>query len=392
MSGAPGVGAVLVRELGRAAADPLHLCLVLLFPLLGIGFVAAAFSARGERDLPVVLLDADGSRLSRQLALWIDATPAVRVARTVRTLDEGREALMRGDAYAFVLLPEGLERDALRGRSPHVIAFVNGQWLGPASVIARDLQVATMTLSTGIKLRTLETLGLPEGTALALAMPVSVAQGALFNPGLDYVAYLVVALVPAFMAIFAVVNTVHAVGTELRTGTAGEWLATAGGRVPAAFAGKLAPHLLALWCVTIGILLALLGIFHIAVEGSVAVIALGAAVFVLACAGVGLAFVMLTANLRMAMSLAGLYTGPAFAFSGVSFPFFDMPLGARIWGKLLPGTHLIDVLRDQVTMGVPLAGSLDSLLALAAFFLVGTAAALLRAGRVLRDPAYWGRS
>ena len=64
----------------------------------------------------------------------------------------------------------------------------------------------------------------------------------LFNPQLSYLYYLVAALLPTLLQIFVIVAGVHALGVELKEGTAGEWMTAAGGSAWRAVLGKLLPY------------------------------------------------------------------------------------------------------------------------------------------------------
>jgi len=113
--------------------------------------------------------------------------------------------------------------------------------------------------------------------------------------------------------------------------------------------------------------------------------------FVLAVEAVGIALVAWLANLRFATSAAAFLSGPAFAFSGITFPVAAMPLAAQTWSALIPLTHYLRVMVDQAVRGAPLAVSSLPLAALAAFVLLLPVASLGRLRRVATDERFWGR-
>ena len=82
----------------------------------------------------------------------IDATPTVRVAERPADPKAAEELVLAGRVYAYVLLPEGLERGVKRGQAEPVVAYTNAQLLVPASLVRRDLLAATSTVSAGIEL------------------------------------------------------------------------------------------------------------------------------------------------------------------------------------------------------------------------------------------------
>jgi ABC-2 type transport system permease protein len=71
-----------------------------------------------------------------------------------------------------------------------------------------------------------------------------------------------------------------------------------------------------------------------------------------ACVIMGHLFFFLTLEPARAMSLAGAFTAPSFAFMGVTFPSSDMNLLAQGWRSLLPISHYIEAQISQVNYGL----------------------------------------
>lgn len=384
--------AVLRRELSRIASRPLEPLLLVVLPSLSLALTWAIFSSGLPRELPVAVVDEDHTRLSRQLVRMIDATPTVRVASRPSDPEAARELVLSGRAYAVVVVPEGLERGARRGRPEPVVAWTNAQLLVPASLVRRDLQAATATLSAGVEMRRLRAAGETAESAAARFTPVRADVHALFNPQLDYVSYLFAALLPTLLHLFVLLAAVNSVGAELREGTAGEWLAAAGGSLARAVAGKMLPSTALLVGVAVSATAVLFGAAGVPMRGSPALLLLGTVLFVLAYQAIGILLVALFANLRFATSVAAFLASPAFAYAGITFPTMGMPAFARFWGSLLPLTHYLRLLVDQSMKGAPASVSWPGILALLGFAVVPLLLAWPRLRRVASDPGFWGRS
>lgn len=391
LGGAPGVARAARRETERLVASRYALVLLVVLPIAGFGLVAAVFWNRLPSELPVAVVDADRSLLSRRLVRMVDATKSMRATGPFTSPAEAFDEVLAGRAYAVLTVPAGLERDVRRGTAPRVLLHINTLTMIPGSIVKRDVKAVVGTLSAGVEIQARRALGETPDVAAARFEPVRSMRGALFNPGLDYLAFLVPALVPTLLSIFVLVGAVHALGVELRDGTAGEWLA-AGGSATRAVAGTLLPqtlHFTALGLVATAIQFRLL---DIPLRGSALLVALATLLLVLAYQAMGLLIVAASANLRLASSAAAFYGGPAFAFTGVTFPTFAMPLAGKAWGALLPLTHYLELLLGQALRGAPPATALAPLAALAAFALFAPPLALWRMGRLMRDPSTWGRT
>ena len=384
--------AVLARELRRIATRPKEPLLLLALPALALLLTYAIFSAGLPRELPVAVVDQDHSRLSRQLVRMIDATPTVRVAARPADPEEAKELVLRGAVYAWVQVPAGLERDVKRGAAEPVVAYTNAQLLVPASLVRRDLLAATSTLSAGVKLRRLRAAGETEAAALARVEPVRADIHPLYNPQLNYVSYIFVALFPTLLHVFVLVAAVNSVGAELREGTAGEWLAAGRGSLARALAGKLLPSTAAFTGVAAAAMAVLFRGVGVPMRGSAALLLAGTVLFVLAYQAIGVCLVGLFPNLRFATSVAAFLASPAFAYAGVTFPTIAMPAFARVWGSLLPLTHYLRLLVEQAMKGAPPAVSAPELLALLAFPALLPPLAWRRLRRAASEPGFWGRT
>ena len=387
-----GVLAVAWREIRRWGRSPLALLLLVVLPVASAWLMIAIFGDGAARDLPVAVVDQDGSALSRSLVRMIDDTGGLRVMSVGRDAGAARREILGGRAYGLIAIPPHFERDVARGEAPSVTAFYNAQYVLPASTIRSALATATSTLSAQVEVRQRVAAGEPIHAAVARVEPIQVDLHTLFNPGLNYVIYLVAALLPTMLQIFIITMVVQAYAGELRDGTAGEWLASAGGRTWKALAGKALPYAVHFTVLGLLMLATIHGRLGVPFRGSLAVAAWATAAFVLAYVSMGFAFASVTGNLRLGTSIAAFYSAPAFAFAGVTFPIEGMPIVGQAWSSLLPVSHYLRILVQQGLRAAPIDVSWPAFVALAAFAIVPWPFLAWRMGRLMRDPRAWGRS
>jgi ABC-2 type transport system permease protein len=337
------------------------------FPLATGALMFGIFGTGAARELPVAVVDLDRSALSRRLVRAIDATGGLDVSVVESDVERARRSVVRGDHYGLVSIPAHFERDAARGEAPVVTAFYNAQYLLPASLMRSALAASTATLSARVEFGRRVAAGEPPAAARAHVEPITLDVRTLFNPHLNYLTYLTAALLPVVLQIFIVTMTVHAFGSELRDGTAGQWLDAAGGRAWRAVAGKAAPYFLHFAALAFLMLGALYVRAGVPFRGSLPIVAGATCLFVAAYVAMGFAFIAAAGDLRFATSIAAFYCAPAFAFAGVTFPTEAMPIPAQAWASLLPVTHYLRILVQQGMRGAPLEVSGPGLAALAAF-------------------------
>ncbi|WP_407353912.1 ABC transporter permease [Luteimonas sp. R10] len=368
---------VALRELGCWRSDWVTVALLSWLPLLASVLLLAIFVARTSRDLPIVVLDHDGSSVSRALTDQLDATSGVRVAVQASSLHQARTAVLRGEVYAVVEIPAHFRRDVMRGGRPQVGLLLNQQSMSAANAIARDVQTVVLTAagrqSAGLRLAT----GMPPSAVAAAAQPLRVEIHPLFNPGVDYAAYLGIALLVAGLHCFVALHGVRAVAGERDDGQRA-WSQAADGRWGAAMLGKLGLAWIWWWLYGLVVLGGAYVWLGLPMMSAPALFALGWGGLVAAYLGLGAVLAMLLPA-HIAYSGVSALSAPAMAFSGVTFPLAAMPLVPRMFGESLPLTWFLRLQTQLVTERVDavLAWPTAGRLWLFALVLVGMSALLL---------------
>ena len=383
---------VLRREYHFIAHSPFCTLFIFVLPVLSFALLWGIFYEEVPRDLPMVVRDADQSALSQKLVRMADASPLIAVTTEVDDVDEGAAYVRRGEAYAVLNIPADFERDLKRGDSAPVVLYYNNQSLLVSVLVSKAVREAVGTLSAGVDIKRRMGKGEHQTQALEHYEPIAIDQHPLFNPNLNYRYFLLPVIFAAMMQVFIIIMAVKAVGGELKQGTAGAWLEAAGGRPWVALTAKQLPYTGAYIILTAFMVSLLVRYAGVPVYGNLTVILLGSLLFVIAYQNMGFVMVAATANLRLASSLAGFYSGPAFAYTGVSFPAAGMPTAAKALSALLPISHYLHIFLQQTLRGAPIEASYPSLIALAAFVLIPPVLFMPRMHKFMRDPKYWGRS
>ncbi|MGL6477417.1 ABC transporter permease [Aeromonas hydrophila] len=344
--------------------DPFGRALASWLPLLLIGILCWVFSAGLARDLKIGLVDLDQSLLSRQLAFSLDASAGLKVAQQFDSIDAGASALRGGDIYALVVLPSHLERDARQGTQPQVTVFNNGQFILIAKLVNSALAQVVGTLNGQVGVLSAMAGGKALPGALGQAVPIASQVTALYNINSSYAQFLLSALLPAVWQILVVLYGINALARTDRLGldwtTKGVWFG---------LWRTLLPHVLIGWGWGLGWTLLLFKGFGYPMQGSWLVLTAGLGLAAAACVSMGAFFYGIIRDPARALSLAGAYTAPGFAFMGVTFPVSAMGDLAQFWRSLLPISHYVELQIGQTNYGQPLAAALPQFGALLLFLL-----------------------
>lgn len=380
------------REIRRFGHTPVLVVSAIVIPVVMTLLYVAMFWRGTVHDLPVAVWDGDHSALSRQIVRMVDATPSAEVVLQVEGIDQGRRAMVRGEVDALIVIPPGLQAEVMGGRGGgQVAAEISGARILNSGLLKRDLTTVFQALNIGLETQMLGARGIPARTGYAMAYPVAFDKHVLFNPYGSYAYYLLPGLLYLALVITVSVVTVYVVGSELKYGTAGEWVETAGGSVTRALAAKLAPYVLLFGLLSLFMNTILYRFMGLPFHGQEAMILVAGNLFViLAYMAMSVMLVAATANMRLSMSIAGGLATASLSLCGLTFPAVGMYPGIVALAKLFPFTYFIDLFIEQSLRGAPPARALGDLAALGVFVLaIGLFIPRLR--RVATDEKYYGR-
>jgi ABC-2 type transport system permease protein len=260
------------------------------------------------------------------------------------------------------------ERTLRDGRTP--VAVVTGS--GEATFLLDGSELFTANAA-----RT----ALAEQAARAPGTP-AVRVEVLFNEKLETSAVMVPGLAGLILLFIGTVITSLGVVRERQAGTL-EQLAVMPLRPRDVFLGKIAPYFLVAAVdmaivVTVGVWL-----FGVPFNGSVAVLGLGALLFLFVTLGIGVLISSVSENQGQAIQLALMTLLPQIILSGLIFPLSSMAVGVRWIGYLLPLTYFTEISRGVMLRGAPIGALWQSFAYLALLGLVVVVLATLRFRRQL---------
>jgi ABC-2 type transport system permease protein len=285
------------------------------------------------------------------------------------------------------MLPRDLQRDVFAARRPEVVFFYNTQTLTTGNLVANGVNAALPTAAAGIRLSLRTGQGQPLEFAQADLQPIPVQINALFNPTLNYIFFLLTALMPSILQTVMVTTSAYSVGLDVETRHRLRILRALGGGLWPAMFGKVLPYTV-LFMLVLGLSdILLFVVFKLPLRGHSLLLISAGLLFVLSCQLLGALLALVLRPTVSAVSIGTLVTAPAFGFMGISFPRLGMNMFSYAWGAALPGTWYLTARVDQTVRGTPIDLSWKPVLVLLAFTvaLAGLAALKLESIRLSRD-------
>ncbi len=361
--------AILIKEFRQVRRDRLTFGMMVGVPIIQLILFGFAINS-DPKHLPLALIDADRSELSRSFVAGLENSSYFQITRRANGEKEGDELLARGIVQFVLLIPPDFSRKLIRGEQP-------------AMLLAAD---ATDPAATGNAIAALNGIGRgtigrelvgPLASLRPAAEPFEIRIQRRYNPeGLTR--YNVVpGLIGVILTMTMVMMTALAMTRERERGTMENLLATPA-RPIEVMIGKIVPYILIGYVQVTVILVAARLLFDVPMVGSLPLLSAVLVVFIAANLAVGFTFSTIARNQLQAMQLTFFFFLPSMLLTGFMFPFRGMPQWAQAIGEALPLTHFLRVVRGILLKGNGIAEVGTHLWPIAAFMLIAGVVALKR--------------
>jgi len=299
------------------------------------------------KHVPTAVFDQSGTVEARSLVEAMENSQyfdvhfrATSHRELTRFIDEGR-------AKAGVVIPPDFAIRLSRQRAEIQVL-----------VDASDPQVAISALNAATSLgaqRSLQVLTQTlEGTAFArpgTAPPLDVRVRAWYNPDLVSAIFIVPGLIGALLMQTTITAMAVSVVREREKGTL-EALIVSPIRRWELLLGKIIPNLVVAYGQMTMALLVAHYVFDVPIRGSLTLLYVLAAAFMLGTLGVGIFLSAVSRTVPQAMQLTFLTFLPSIYLSGLLFPIEGMPVVAQYLSAVIPLTYFLRIVRGIVLKGV----------------------------------------
>lgn len=361
---------VMRREWGILRTRPIYFFGMILAPFLTAFLLLYMMAGGLPQDMPIAVVDEDGTATSRALVRSLDAFQSSRVSLRALSMQEALSAMRRGEIYAIYHIPRGLQAHAGSARQPKIHYYTNGSYLMAGSFTFRDMKMLSELASAKVGLQTGQARGRTEEQIMGAIQPIRVQLEVMSNPWLNYSAYLTTTILPGVLQLMIFLITSYSIGVEIKRRTARSWLAAADGSMVRALVGKLLPHTLIFLLVGWSLQGLLYGWMGYPLQSSWWSMAGAMLALVLSAQSLGAFFVALIPILRMSLSLGSLLGMLSFSISGMSIPVSTMSPAVQALSHIFPLRYYYQIGINQALVGAPWVEAMPLYLGLLAFLLL----------------------
>jgi len=348
---------MLWKEFVQMRRDRFTLGMMIGLP--AIQLLLFGFAIRTEvRHLPTVVLDQSRTTESRAFVDAVRNTGNFDIVGTIGSRDDLRKKIERGDARAGVVIPPDFETDIKRRRTAEAQVIVDA-----ADPLASSAAISGAALAGQARSTALE----PPGARRPL--PIDVRVRPWYNPGLESAIYIVPGIIGLLLTLTLLMITAMALVRERERGTLEQLIVTPISKT-SLMLGKVLPFALVGYVQVTVILVLGRVVFDVPIRGSLGLLYLITAPFIIASLALGLFVSTVVRTQVQAMQLSFVFILPTVLLSGFMFPREAMPAFAQWLGAAFPITYYLRVLRGILLKGAGIDAMWQDTLALVAFAIV----------------------
>jgi ABC-2 type transport system permease protein len=377
---------LLRKEFLQIFRDRVILGMLFVMPMVQLLVLANAATFEVKRARMYVV-DQDHSPMSRSVVDRLSASGRFVPRGASGSPARADEAMLDREADVILVVPLGFERSLVRDRQASVQLILNAEDGAAANVTqsyaSRILDAYAREIGAVVS-PTLATVGARVDRVPQRAEPtIEVRQRGWYNAELRYRDYMVPGILVVLVTIIGTLLTAMNIVREKETGTLDQLNVT-----PVTRSTFIAAKLIPLWSLALldlvlGLALARF-VFDVPVRGSVLVVFLAAAIYLVGALGIGLWISTVAETQQQAMFVAFSIMMVYLLMSGLFTPVRGMPVWAQWIAQLSPVMHFTALMRAVLLKG---AGFADVLRELAVLTIMGATVLTLSVRRYRKRAA-----
>ena len=350
---------LILRDRGTIA-------MLVMMPIMLLTVFGFAISL-DPKNLPTAIISYDHSPLTRNFVTNLQTSKYFKIVDTTNNEHHIKDMLKSGRISFAMTFPANFTRKFIRGENPPLLVEIDGSDPGSsASALGNVLPI----LNLAIDQFTARGLAPPPSTAIKRGVNLTIHR--MYNESNNSAFNIIPGLIGVILTMTMVMLTSTAITSEFESGTM-EMLLSTPLRPIEIILGKVIPYIVLGYLQLTSVLIFGKLLIHIPIEGSLLLLYIAAAPFIIANLMVGMIFSTIAKTPMQAMQLSTFFQLPSIFLSGYIFSFYGMPLWAQMIGTCLPMTYFMRITRGILLKGNEMAAIIPNILPiiLIAFILIG---------------------
>jgi ABC-2 type transport system permease protein len=344
------------KEMFHILRDRRTMAVMFLIPVVQLFLLGYAATTDIEHLLTAVV-DADRTPQSRELVEAYKASNYFDIVAYAESEEDLAQMVDQGVVRAGMLIPAGYGATVVAGETATVAFVVDGS----------DPTIANAVLSAAQSVGQSESMRIVEhrlGISPEDMMAVEVRSRVWYNPEMKSANFMIPGMMAVILYFLTSLLTALSIVREREAGTVEQLMVTPIRPVELVI-GKVLPYVAVAFFNVLEVLALGVFWFGVPIHGSVALLLILSAVFLMTCLGVGI-FVSSVSNTQQEAMLLVFFTLlPSIFLAGYIFPLEAMPSFLQTISYLIPLRYMVIIMRGIIVKGVGLdvlAGQVGALL------------------------------
>lgn len=366
--------ALIKKEITQMLRDPRTLIVIFIMPVLQLVLLGYVNNT-DIKNIPTAVYNQSNSKASRELLDSFNATGYFQFSRIAGSQAEVSQLIDAGIVKVGIVIPPDYNGNLLGGQTAQVLVLIDGSDPTVASSILSASTLAGQAHGTSIRM---EKMAL-QGSSLSAASPIDIRTRVLYNPDMLGSYNMIPGLIAMILFQTGTSLTAMAIVRERERGTIEQLIVTPIRNWELMLA-KIIPYIIVSFLDMLLILFIGVIWFGVPIRGSLALLFVMTALYLLPTLGLGLLISTFARTQQQAQLMTMPIMLPSMLLSGFIFPVSSLPVALQMIGNIFPLTYYIYILRSIVVKGVGISMILPQTFALIFFsvLLLGLAAARFR--------------
>lgn len=334
--------AMIRKEFIHIVRDPGTFVTMLVFPIIYV-LLFVPIAGASISNVPTAVYDGDQTVQSRQLLDAYQASGYFLFTQYAQGEAEIEAMLDRGTVQAGIIIPAGYGTKLVRGGDAQVSFLIDGSNPTVGTGAFAAAQSIGQALSAELRQQA-------AGSASASPVGIDIRPRVLYNPDLNPMSFIVPGMVALILGLMTTQFTAASIVKEREQGTI-EQLVVTPIKSWELNLGKVVPYVFISAINLVEILVVAVLFLGVPFRGSLGLLLVAAALYVMTTLGVGL---FISANARTnqeSQQLSDLFTLPSFFLSGVLFPVEAMPGPLQAISYFVPARYVVIIFRSIMLKG-----------------------------------------
>ena len=331
------VNGLMRKEFALIFRDRGTIAMLIILPILLL--VIFGFAIRLDpKHLPTTIVSYDSSPLTRNFITSLQTSGYFNIIDTSGNEQKAHEALAASKTSFVITIPANFTRKFVRGENPALLVEIDATDPGSSASALSNIQPI---MNQAISQFTTRGLNSPPTVS---ARNINLIIHRNYNESNRSEYNIVPGLIGVLLTLTLVMLTSSAITSEISAGTM-EMLLTTPLKPIEIIIGKVLPYIVLGYMQLTSILIFGKLLINIPIAGSLWLLYLTAAPFIIANLMVGMIFSTIAKTPMQAMQLSIFFQLPSMFLTGYVFSFYGMPVWARVIGDCLPMTYFMRITR-----------------------------------------------